>query len=209
VSPLSLDRIERALRNCRGTPADRVEGRPAAVLIPFCMVDGAAHMLLIRRSMEVPFHKGEMAFPGGGEEASDTDLLATAVRETVEELGVSAADIEPWGRLGTIATTSGYALTAYTGRLAGRDGLRPDPREVAEVVPVPLAPLCEGALDRDETRVADGVCETRPTYAYNGRVIWGATGRLIARLVECLKEIQAPVSAAGIASPRGRGPERV
>lgn len=60
----------------------------AAVLVPIFLKEGSLHILLTLRSQLVPTHKGHVAFPGGKEEDNDKDIVATALREAHEEVGL-------------------------------------------------------------------------------------------------------------------------
>jgi len=73
--------------------------RPAAVLLPLYMREGEETLLFTRRTEELRHHRGEISFPGGGRQTDDFDLLATALRETEEEMGIRAADVTVLGRL--------------------------------------------------------------------------------------------------------------
>ncbi len=183
----SLDQIERVLRERGGNGENDIDARPAAVLVPFCMVDGEPSVLFIRRSMNLHNHPGQMAFPGGAADDDDADLAATAVRETIEELGVSESEVEVWGALDPLRTISDFALSPFTGWLSRSSGLEFNEREVSEVITVPVAALLDGTCHRDETRATGSGYETRPTYAYNGCVIWGSTGQIVSQLIDCLK----------------------
>ena len=184
----SLDRIERILRERGGDGENHIDARPAAVLVPFCMVGDDPSVLFIRRSQNLHNHPGQMAFPGGAADAEDADLAATAVRETVEELGVDESEIDVWGTLEPTRTISDFALSPFTGWLSRSSGLAFSEREVSDVITVPVAALLNGSCDRDETRTNESGYETRPTYAYNGRVIWGSTGQIVSQLIDCLRE---------------------
>ena len=185
---LSRDRVERALRKRRGTGENDIIGQPAAVLVPFCMVGDELSVLFIRRSQNLRNHPGQMAFPGGGVDAGDKNLSATAVRETVEEIGVDQSEVEVWGTLDPLLTISEFALSPFTGWLSRTSDLKLSEREVSEVVTVPVARLIDGSCDRDETRRYESGYVTRPTYAYNGRVIWGSTGMIVSQLIDCLRK---------------------
>ena len=168
--------------------------RPAAVLVPFSGTDGEPCLVLTRRSQLVRNHKGEIAFPGGIPEATDGSPLRTAVRETVEELGVRESDLTIWGELDSVETSTGYTLSVFTGRLENFDGTRFSRREIDEVLAVPVATLFAPESARDESRLIEGRLSSRPTYSYNGHVIWGATARIIAQLAAELRELNAPRS---------------
>ncbi|MDA1257757.1 MAG: CoA pyrophosphatase [Chloroflexi bacterium] len=184
----SLDRIEQTLRGRAGDGANDIEARPAAVLVPFCMVDGEPSVLFIRRSLNLHNHPGQMAFPGGAADDGDDGLAATAVRETVEELGLTESEIDVWGTLDPLRTISDFALSPFTGWLSRSSDLEFSEREVSEVLTVPVAALLDGSCDRDETRTNGSGYETRSTYAYNGRVIWGSTGQIVSQLIDCLRD---------------------
>lgn len=188
ASAPSLDRIERVLRERGGDGENGIGARPAAVLVPFCMVDEQLSVLFIRRSLNLHNHPGQMAFPGGAADDEDADLAATAVRETIEELGVDGSEVEVWGTLDPLLTISGFALSPFTGWLSRSSGLQFNEREVSEVITVPVAALLDGTCHRDETRANGSRYETRPTYAYNGRVIWGSTGQIVSQLIDCLRK---------------------
>lgn len=184
----SRGRIESALRERGGDGENGIEGRPAAVLVPFCMVDDELSVLFIRRSMNLKHHPGQMAFPGGAADAEDRNLSATAVRETVEEIGVSASEVDVWGTLDPLLTISNFALSPFTGWLAQASDFKVSEREVSEVITVPVGALIDGTCDRDETRRYESGYVSRPTYAYNGRVIWGSTGQIVSQLIDCLRQ---------------------
>jgi 8-oxo-dGTP pyrophosphatase MutT (NUDIX family) len=184
----SRDRIEHALRGRGGGGENGIKGRPAAVLVPFCLANDELSVLFIRRSMNLHNHPGQMAFPGGAVDAEDRDIAATAVRETVEEIGVSESEVEVWGTLDPLLTISDFALSPFTGWLARSSDLKFNEREVSEVITVPVAALMDGSCDRDETRGYESGFVTRPTYAYNGAVIWGSTGQIVSQLIDCLRQ---------------------
>ena len=74
--------------------------RPAAVLIPLYQRDDCDYLLFTERTAHLEHHGGEISFPGGGHDAGDTDLSATAKRETEEELGIARTHIRRAGTSG-------------------------------------------------------------------------------------------------------------
>ena len=62
--------------------------------VPLVSVSGEVHLLYTRRALSLSSHSGQVSFPGGKEEAEDTDLVQTALRETEEELGIPASAVE-------------------------------------------------------------------------------------------------------------------
>jgi len=112
----------------------------AAVLVPFFQRGGESWLLFEKRSQHVR-QAGEISFPGGAWEQGDASFEYTAVRETIEELGVRREQIEVVGKLGTLVTPGGVLVEAYLGLLDVADvsALDIDRREVEYLVQVPLA----------------------------------------------------------------------
>jgi len=112
---------------------------PAAVLVPLCARASGLNVLFTRRVSGLRQHAGQVSFPGGRSDAGDRDALATALRESAEEIGLHAASAEPLGYLDCFDTISGYRVTPVVARIAADFVARPNADEVAEVFEVPLA----------------------------------------------------------------------
>lgn len=111
----------------------------AAVLIPFVEKGGQWHILLQKRAQGIR-QGGEISFPGGGYEDSDGSFKETAIRETVEEIGIPRENIRVYGKLNTYIGRSGLIIEPYIGELMleGVDQLEPDVTEVEALIYVPL-----------------------------------------------------------------------
>jgi 8-oxo-dGTP pyrophosphatase MutT (NUDIX family) len=157
----------------------------AAVLLVLWRVQGLPHLLFIRRSERVRHHKGEISFPGGTWEPRDHDLYETAIRETHEEVGLSPEWLTPLGRLDDAFSFSRYAIAPYAAALPCPKPLRPND-EVAETLPLPLHDF---ALDRFTVAFRDLDGEPVPIYTYetHGRIIWGATARILRGFLQILQ----------------------
>ncbi|MBF0435447.1 MAG: CoA pyrophosphatase [Magnetococcales bacterium] len=155
----------------------------AAVLVPLIFgppvePEGSGQVLLIRRSQEVRHHKGQIAFPGGRWDRSDATVLETALRETVEELGPDARPVRLLGRLTPVQTiVTGFIIHPFVALMPEAMELRPEPREVAGVMTVPLHFFL---------KTEDLAPES---YHYGPHVIWGATARILNQLVTCMRGI--------------------
>jgi 8-oxo-dGTP pyrophosphatase MutT (NUDIX family) len=161
------------------------ERRRAGVLAPLFVRDRQLWVVLTRRTDKVVHHPGQISFPGGAEESGDESLWSTALRESEEELGIRAADVKSIGRLSPMVTVTNFYVEPYVGAIPQPYLFRPHSDEIAEVLEVPLGEL-----------LAPGVREDRPLpgreipvvfYHWRGREIWGATGRMLAELLEALR----------------------
>jgi 8-oxo-dGTP pyrophosphatase MutT (NUDIX family) len=172
-------------------PAEGMAGaRPAAVLVLIAPDDaGDARVVLIQRTSYDGHHSGEVSFPGGAAEAGDSDLVATALREAGEEVGLEPAaiglrvlgELEPFW-----IPVSNFRVTPI---VAVADRLPPwtrDAREVERVVEAPLASFLPDApiqtMERDvrEWRIRYGAYEL-PELG-DGPAVWGATARILGQL---------------------------
>ena len=159
---------------------------PAAVLLLMYRKDGEYCVLLNKRTHTVEHHKGEISFPGGSQDEEDKTLLDTALRETEEEMGIRAQDIDVLGELDDMPTSSRFLMSPYVGTIPSPYDFRPSAIEVAEVLEVPISSLLDPENVRDEAKIVDGQLDHSPTYAHRGHLIYGATARVLARFVELL-----------------------
>jgi 8-oxo-dGTP pyrophosphatase MutT (NUDIX family) len=168
-------------------------GVPAAVLVPLFARDGALHLLYTTRSATLALHAGQVAFPGGRHAPeSDATLLATALRETTEEIGVAAHDVDVLGALDPIHTfSSNFLVTPFVACIPHPYEFRPNPHEVHDVFSIPLATLADPATIVAETWTIDGRSVPIASYRLEGRTIWGATQRITATLIDLLTAIGA------------------
>jgi 8-oxo-dGTP pyrophosphatase MutT (NUDIX family) len=171
---------------------DLIEGEvPAAVLVPLVQHD-VLEVLLTRRTDHLSDHAGQIAFPGGRQEESDSDLIATALRESEEEVGLDAHQIEVIGTLDPYLTITGYAVTPVVALVTPPLDLRIDPREVAAAFTVPLDHLLEESNYRYHTReiVRDGVGREIGYWSvpYQEHNIWGATAGMLQMFRRALQE---------------------
>jgi len=102
------------------------------------------HIILTRRANHLRNHAGEVAFPGGMKESLDNDLLATAPRETEEEIGLASSKITMLGRLPADSPRlNSIRVTPFMGWIDAPYSLTPDPSEIASVFNFPLSFLLE------------------------------------------------------------------
>jgi 8-oxo-dGTP pyrophosphatase MutT (NUDIX family) len=171
-----------------------VRGRTdAAVLVALYLQHGRLGAVFTERQADLRRHPSEVCFPGGRRDQADADLSATALREAHEEIGLPPGHVDLVGALQptpTIAT--GYAVYPFVGLIEPDQRWKLSPREVAEVLELPLAPLLAGYGRRRLVR--RGIPIRVDTYVLNGKLIWGATARILADLFDRISPLLASES---------------
>jgi len=161
----------------------------AAVVILFFDRDGSSYIVFTKRTDYVATHRGEICFPGGMMEASDPDLLATALRELEEELAVPSAQVEILGCLDELRTvSSNFLVIPYVGYLKEPVPFLHNEWEVSEILEIPFEQLLNPEIFHEEPRVVEGRAIPVYFYQWNSHMIWGVTGRILKSLLDLLKE---------------------
>ena len=156
---------------------------PAAVLVGFR--EGVQPRLVLTvRTDNLQAHAGQVAFPGGRSDPDDGDALATALRESEEEIGLDRTLVTPLGYLDRFETISGFCITPVVAKIAVEAQLYPAPDEVAEVFEVPLAFLLEPANLRRYTMEFRGHQRPMVEFIHGGHRIWGATAAMLYNLLQ-------------------------
>ncbi len=159
--------------------------RESAVLILIHPEGGHDHTMLMRRPEYQGMHSGQIGFPGGKRELEDVDLHATALREFREETGADTAGFQIVGELTRIhIPPSHMVVTPVVAWAEALGPLRPDPREVAQLLDVPLADLMRDDILRRKrfTMGMDGRQREAPYWDVQGQTVWGATAMMIGEL---------------------------
>jgi len=157
--------------------------RPAAVLIP--VVDHPQPtVLLTQRSAHLNEHAGQISFPGGKIDATDTSPLETALREAWEEIGLSREFIEPIGYLDLYGTAFGFRILPTVARVRPGFELNINHSEVDDAFEVPLAFLMDPANHQVHSREFRGMERSYYAMPFADRYIWGATAGILRMLYE-------------------------
>ena len=176
-----------------GVLIDVPGARAAAVLAALFDVDGEAAVLLTKRPETMPSHQGEIAFPGGKREPEDADLVSAALREAREEVGLDPTNVDVVAELDMIGTVaSAFTITPFVGLLDHVPDLRPDPREVVDAFAVPVSELLDPDAYREETWDLWGAPRPMAFFELPGETVWGATARILTRLLTLLTETVTP-----------------
>ena len=165
---------------------DSSAARPAAVLVPLIAHDAGLTILLTQRTQHLTHHAGQVSFPGGRAEAQDNGPVATALRETREEVGLAPEQVEILDFLDRYQTVTGFMVTPVVGLIRPPLALQPDPQEVDEIFEVPLEFFLDRANHQRHSRVFKG--QRRYYYAipYGDHYIWGATAAMLVSFVQTL-----------------------
>jgi 8-oxo-dGTP pyrophosphatase MutT (NUDIX family) len=176
-----IDVLRRKLSIYPPVSLDGKERMRASVLIPVFDKGEGTYILLTKRTEKVKYHKGEISFPGGMYEEGDGDALTTAMRESMEEIGVRPEDVEIIGQLDDMNTFTGFRVTPYVGLIPYPYNFTPSPDEVSYLIYLPLSHLlaCEQKMESVDFM---GQARQAPAIYYGGERIWGATCRMLLQL---------------------------
>jgi 8-oxo-dGTP pyrophosphatase MutT (NUDIX family) len=200
-----LFHIERRVRDRRPQIIAHTPAARAAVAVVLAPGDEELRMLLIRRA-EHPLDpwSGHMAFPGGRHDEIDATLEDTAIRETLEEVGIDlATDGRLVARLDDLqATARGRALdliiSPFLFTLESAREATIDETEVAEALWVPMEVFRDQRFHGTKEVSRDGFRADFPAFLVGGHAVWGLTYRMIRGLVEAIDGGGvAPASSAG------------
>lgn len=162
----------------------------AAVLVGLIPRDAGLRVLLTRRTDSLRHHAGQVSFPGGRIEADDRDVVAAALREAHEEIGLTHGLATPLGFLDPLITITGFRVLPVVARIDPHFIATPDPGEVAEVFEVDLAFLMhpenlERVAIEYRGRARHVLQFRQPPQAPQQR-IWGVTASILFNLRERL-----------------------
>lgn len=161
--------------------------RDAGVLVLLYPRAGILTLVLTRRADNLASHGGQISFPGGEREPGDSSLAETALRETREELGLAPDGLELLGCLTPLEIpVSGFRVHPWVAYLSVTPSFRPDPREVAELLEVPLSHFLDPASAGEEMRVIRGHEVDVPFYRVGPHKVWGATAMVLSEIVALL-----------------------
>ncbi|WP_261131357.1 CoA pyrophosphatase [Bacillus sp. Marseille-Q3570] len=180
-----------------------------SILLPLIQKEDELHLLFEVRSLNMRRQPGEICFPGGRVDAQDEHPQDAAVREAIEELGVTDEEIIDVSPFDYMLSPFGMIVNTYVGFLNCSDlDIEPNPAEVEEVFTVPLSFFKNTPPKihyvNFEVKPEDGFpfhliangedyqWQTRKIeeyfYVYEGKVIWGLTARILHAFVEFMEK---------------------
>ena len=194
------DQLERSLSKLEPKVETEWDATPAAVLIPLYQEHGDWKLLFTRRTDSVDVHAGQVSFPGGQIEDSDVSIVATALREAQEEIGLNPEDVETLGQLNPLFTVTQFLITPVVGVIPWPYPLQTSPTEVARTFGVPIRWLADPS--NLEVKERDPMVPGRSIQVYyfkeyEGETIWGVTARITVNLLQMLDAAGLPSRSAG------------
>lgn len=163
------------------------EHKSGSVLLLLFNEKDTAKFIMIERT-DVGVHSGQVGLPGGKFETSDETLVATALRETNEEIGVDINSVSMIGQLSELyIPVSKYRVQPFVGFVHSKPQLNPNPEEVKSVIIADAGDfLNDSIVSRKEFKTSYGLLEA-PYYAYGNFEIWGATSMILSEFIFLLK----------------------
>ncbi len=160
------------------------------MLIPIYYKQGQYYILFTKRTESVKDHKGQISFPGGAYQKEDRALVNTALRECVEEIGLMSDKAEVLGELDDVATmTSSYIISPFVAIIPWPYQFKVNQKETEEIVEVPISALLDGSCLRRESEIIDGRAVASYFYHYQGKVIWGATAKILNQFLDIFTQV--------------------
>ena len=166
------------------------DAKKSAVMILFFHDDTGLKMIVIRRSVYVGVHSGQIAFPGGRYEEEDGDVKVTAFREIEEEIGISEDKIEIIGRLSDIyVPPSNFLISIFVGYLDEKPVYKIDEREVNEVIEIPFDDFLKPDVIKYKDFYINSIkaISKAPYFDVTNAEIWGASAMVISELLDVLQ----------------------
>ena len=178
-------RLREALSRRQKQPIIDAELVPSAVLVPIYYKQGQYYILFTQRTERVKEHKGQISFPGGACQEGDRTLLDTALRESFEEVGLAPDKVKILGELDDALTaTSHYIISPFVGVIPWPYEFKVDGWETDEIIEVPISVLLDKDSCRKGIEIVGGQKVTSYFYHYRGRIIWGATARILHQFLD-------------------------
>ncbi len=157
----------------------------AAVLVPIFEKGSEYYIVFTERTHRVSTHKGQISFPGGRLDEGDATLLDAALRECEEEIGIARSDVGVLGQLDDCPTyVSSYMITPFVGTIPWPHLFKMNEIETASVIETPISELLDPRCLAEGSEIVDGHILPAYFYAHGGKVIWGATARILKQFLE-------------------------
>ncbi|MCK9246391.1 MAG: CoA pyrophosphatase [Anaerolineaceae bacterium] len=161
--------------------------KPSAVLLPLIRLDNQWQLIYTLRSVHLQDHCGQVSFPGGSWEPSDSSLVQTALRESWEEIGLDPAAVQVMGCMAPMAMVTRFVITPVVGIVDWPTELTVNPDEVDRVFSIPLDWLADAANREFRVHTHEGIdLDVAYFKRYDGEIVWGATAMMTLNFLSLL-----------------------
>ncbi len=167
-------------------PNDSAQHKADAAVLMAMTREDIPRLILTQRAAHLKSHAGEVAFPGGKCDKTDSSLIYTALREAQEEIALNPQDVEVVGELGIFTSRVGIKVKPIIGLLEDIPQLTPSPDEIDSIFTVPLDVFLQQKPNYQHKIKYMGLSIPVPSFNYQGYVIWGLTGFMI---VEFMRQV--------------------
>ena len=173
-----------------------VTSKKSAVLVLLNPYSSKLSLIITKRSSKLNSHRGQVSFPGGKVDETDKNITETALRETDEEIGIQAKDIQVIGYLTKLyVPPSNFDITPVVAILKKAPDYAINDDEVESVVEVPIQDLLDNSniLEKPFFKTSSGIDRVAPYYDVMGLEIWGATAMIISEFIALIKNLNYPL----------------
>ncbi|MCX6002956.1 MAG: CoA pyrophosphatase [Chloroflexi bacterium] len=173
-----IEKLRKTLAECRVSHITDSGRKVSMAPVPIFLKGEQYHILFLQRTGRVKSHKGQISFPGETYEEADGTLLSTALREAGEEVGLAPRDVKVLGELDDMAAAgTRYVISPLVGLITYP--FRLDRWETEELIEVSPSALLDNNCRSEGVITADDEKIRTHFYHYGGKVIWGATARIL------------------------------
>jgi 8-oxo-dGTP pyrophosphatase MutT (NUDIX family) len=155
----------------------------AAVLVAITEGGDEPSVIMTQRADHMNLHPGESAFPGGKQDPEDDSLLATALREANEEVGLLASAVDYLGPLDQRLTRTAIRVSPFVGLVDAATPLSPNLDELSSIYRIPLSFLSQPDNLQVLEKEYQGTLWRVPHFEYQGYSVWGVTAMILVDLV--------------------------
>ncbi len=169
----------------------RYNPKKSAVLMLLYPKDNKTNLLLIERAAYPGIHSSQIAFPGGKKDFTDVNLTQTALRETREEVGITADKIEiikPFSEI--YIPPSNFIVSPFLGFATTDLKFILQPTEVAQVIEMPIEDLLDDRIiEMVKMNTSYAIDIDVPAFLIDNHIVWGATAMMLSELKETLRKV--------------------
>lgn len=180
---MKIEKLKKALESQILADAKQ-NGRTKLAAVLIIIYGSEPNIIMTQRPKTMNLHAGEISFPGGTWKQEDVDLLATALRETREEIDLDISRPQIIGQLRSVTTlNSGFTITPFVTIQPDIPNLKPN-SEIEEILHIPLFPLLKTITDDMDS--SHKSIQEMYTFRYQDKLIWGASARILKQITNLL-----------------------